>query len=112
MALPELNRCLKLEAPLRVADGQGGYTQGWETLGTIWAEIAPRTGRSVSGLEVSLSRMSYRITVRAAPQGAPSRPKPGQRLLDGARVFDIQAVTESRAGVKYLDCFAEEELAQ
>jgi head-tail adaptor len=53
--------------------------------------------------------MGYRITVRAAPQGAPSRPKPSQRFRDGARIFSIDAVTESDPGGRFLVCFATEE---
>lgn len=112
MALPNLNRRLKLQTPINAPDGLGGYSEVWTEIGALWADITARSGRAASGIEVSLSRMAFRITVRAAPQGAPSRPKPGQRFLDGTRIFRIEAVTEARAGVKYLDCFAEEEIAQ
>ena len=55
------------------------------------------------------SAMGYRITVRAAPVGAPSRPRPDQRFREGARVFRILAVAERDAVGRYLTCFAEEE---
>jgi len=60
---------------------------------------------------VTLSTVPYRITVRAAPVGAPSRPKPEQRFRDGERVFRIQAVTEDEEAGTYLVCFAREEVA-
>ena len=54
--------------------------------------------------------VTYRITVRAAPFGAPRRPKPEQRLREGARVFRIAAVAEDDADGRYLTCFAQEEV--
>jgi head-tail adaptor len=36
MNLPRLNQALILEAPERVSDGAGGYTQGWIVVGSVW----------------------------------------------------------------------------
>jgi len=105
MMRPNLSRRLLLEAPVRVADGAGGFIEVWQPLGTVWGEILPRTGRE-SG---DLARMGFRITVRAAPQGAPSRPTPLQRFRDGDRLFSIDAVTEADAEGRFLICFATEE---
>lgn len=110
MARPMLNRPLVLEVPERAPDGAGGFVQVWAVRGTLWAEVAPRMGRDAAGEGLRLGRACYRITVRAAPQGAPSRPIPGQRLRDGARLFHILAVTESGAGAGYLTLWAEEEV--
>jgi len=110
MARPFLNRPLVLEVPGRLPDGAGGFAQGWAVRGTLWAAVAPRTGRDSGGEGLRLGRAGYRITVRAAPQGAPSRPVPGQRLRDGARLFHILSVTESREGAGYLTLWAEEEV--
>ena len=110
MARPVLNRPLVLEAPERAPDGAGGFVQGWAVRGTLWAALDARTGRDAAGEGLRLGRAGYRITVRAAPQGAPSRPVPGQRLRDGARLFNILSVTESREGAGYLTLWAEEEV--
>ncbi|MBK1636160.1 head-tail adaptor protein [Rhodovulum adriaticum] len=104
-----LSRKLVLEAPERVADGAGGFTETWVARGTLWAEVSPRTGGARTGQGVSLSRVGYRIVVRGAPVGAPSRPVPGQRFREGARLFAIRAVTEADPQGRYLTCFAEEE---
>lgn len=106
-----LNRHLVLEAPERSPDGAGGYTETWQPIGEIWAEIVARTGRDVVGSTVQQSRTGYKITVRAAPYGAPSRPKPEQRLRDGSRLFRIEAVTEQDVLGRYLTCYAQEEVA-
>ncbi|KJS41681.1 MAG: tail protein, partial [Roseovarius sp. BRH_c41] len=50
------------------------------------------------------------ITVRAAPQGAASRPEAGQRLRDGARIFAILSVTEADGAGRYLSLWAQEEV--
>jgi head-tail adaptor len=111
MTAPALTQALVLEAPERVADGAGGFTEGWIVLGTLWAEIAARTGREMARGGTAVSRMSHRITVRAAPFGAPSRPQAGQRLRDGQRVFVIEAVAERGTDGRYLTCFAAEEVS-
>ena len=110
MSAPRLNRRLVLEEAQRVADGAGGFVLAWVALGTLWARVEAGTGRERAGEFVTLSSVACRITVRAAPQGAPSRPKPEQRLRDGLRVFRITAVTEADAEGHYLTCFAQEEV--
>ena len=112
MKTPHLNRKLVLEAPMRVADGAGGYTESWAAQGTLWAEMTVRgTGaeRQVAG--ASISRASYRIVVRGAPEGSWMRPAPDQRFREGGRLFIIRAVAERDPGGQYLTCFADEEVA-
>lgn len=112
MSAPQLNRRLTLEAPVRLPDGAGGFTAGWEVLGTLWAAIAPGTGREAAAVGAALSRVVLRITVRAAPVGAPSRPRAEQRFREGARIYTIVSVTEAEAQGRYLTCIAQEEMAQ
>ena len=111
MTAPHLNRALVLEAPVRNGDGAGGYIRDWQVKGVLWAEVKAGTGREIAAFAASVSRVPYRITVRAAPHGAPSRPVAGQRFREGDRVFQINAVAESDAQARYLVCHAEEETA-
>ncbi len=111
MTAPRLTRPLVLEDLSEVSDGAGGLTRTWVALGTLWAAVTLRTGRQVAQGAASLSRAQYRITVRGAPVGAPSRPRPDQRFRDGDRVFHIQAVAEADETARYLICFAQEEVA-
>lgn len=104
-----LNRVFLLEERQRTPDGHGGYLEGWHPLGQVWAEVRPGVGREIAGVEVPLSQVGYRITLRAAPMGAPSRPKAGQRLRDAGRSFAILAVAERDGDGRYLTCFAREE---
>lgn len=112
MKRPSLNRKLVLEEPQRVPDGSGGFNQVWVALGVLWAEVRAGTGREreAAGL-FTVSTVPYRITVRNAPHGAPSRPRPEQRFREGDRVFRIVAVTERDPQGMYLECFAREEVA-
>jgi head-tail adaptor len=110
MRVPRLNRKLVLEEAQRTPDGAGGSTLVWAALGVLWARIDPGSGRERAGEFVTVSTVPYRITVRAAPEGSPSRPKPEQRLREGGRVFRITAVTEEDAEGHYLTCFAQEEV--
>lgn len=111
MKVPQLNRKLALEAPVRVPDGAGGYTETWQALGTVWAEVTARSGseRQIAGVPVS--RVGYRIVVRGAPEGSSMRPSPDQRFAEGTRRFVIRAVAERDPRGQYLTCFADEEVA-
>ncbi|WP_439155829.1 head-tail adaptor protein [Yoonia sp.] len=111
MRAPHLNRALVLEAPLRAGDGAGGYIRDWQVRGVLWAEIKAGMGREAAAFAATVSRVPYRITVRAAPHGAASRPVAGQRFREGSRVFQINAVAESDSRARYLTCFATEETA-
>lgn len=100
-----LRRKLYLETPIRVADGAGGFLLSWERLGAVWAEVLPRGGSQSE----NIARLGLQITLRAAPQGAPMRPTPSQRFVDGTRIYRIDAVTEADGLGRYLICFATEE---
>jgi head-tail adaptor len=108
----QLNRRLALETPTRVDDGAGGFVLTWVQQGILWGEVVAGSGSETAGVEVSLAKVPYRITVRGAPVGSSARPRPDQRLTDGARVFTILAVTERDASGLYLTCFAREEVPQ
>lgn len=107
---PRLSRRLALEEMVRVADGAGGYTIVWQVLGQIWAEVTPVGARERAGESVTLSGVTYRIRVRSAPEGAPSRPRPDQRLREGGRIFRITAVSEADPSGLYLTLSAVEEV--
>ncbi|GFE49888.1 tail protein [Roseobacter cerasinus] len=111
MTAPRLNRKLVLEAPSRLEDGAGGYVESWQALGTLWAQVLPRSGREAALVGVAISATSYRVVVRGAPEGDAQRPVPGQRFREGARLFHIEAVAEHDADGRYLTCFASEEAA-
>lgn len=105
------SRRLVLQDPQRISDGAGGYRESWADLGVVWAELTPMTGRTSGQEGGSLSLQRYRISLRASPQGAVSRPRPGQRFRKGLRLFRIEAVSEADAKGRYLICQCIEEVA-
>ena len=109
MSLPRLTRTMVLEDPIRSDDGAGGYVTTWQTLGSLFADVKTGTGRQSGGVVATLSKLTCRIIVRAAPEGAPSRPKAGQRFREGNRTYRIDAVAPFDRGAHYLTCFAVEE---
>lgn len=110
MKSPRLDRRMVLETPERAPDGTGGFQVSWTVRGVLWAALTPGSGRETAGVEVRQAEVPYRITVRGAPVGASARPRPEDRLRDGARVFTLLAVTEADPRGQYLTCFAREEV--
>jgi len=111
MRAPVPDRRLVLEAPVPVADGAGGWVPGWQARAVVWAALRPGVGRGRSGAEaVALGVTTWRLVLRAMPAGHPARPRPGQRLREGARVWMIRAVAEADGRGAWLTCFAEEEV--
>lgn len=103
-----LTRQLTLEARESIPDGAGGFEAEWRTLGALWAEVTARSGREDFIAGLATPRVRYRILVRGAPVGAPSRPRSDQRFREGERVFNILTVAEHDAHGRYLEILAEE----
>lgn len=112
MRAPLLRRRLLLETPERLPDGAGGFTRAWLTLGALWAEVTPLQGRDIAAGGASMSQTGHRIVTRAAPEGSAMRPRPDQRLREGARIFTILAVTERDPEGRFLTCITREEVAR
>lgn len=106
--VPVLSRQVELQERVLAADGAGGFDQSWSTLGTLWAAFDARSGRERVVGGRTISGVTYRVTVRAAPAGSPSRPHPEQRFVDGNRVYSILAVADEDPEGLYLTCWTEE----
>lgn len=111
MSRHRLNRRLTLEAPQQIPDGAGGWDEDWSPRGVVWAQVQARSGTERAGTGAPVSAMSYRIVLRAAPEGSAARPAAGHRLREGTRIYAIRAVAEADPMGRYLTCFAEEEIA-
>ncbi len=111
MKRPCLNRRLVLETPARIADGAGGYSETWDALGAVWADVTSRSGRDAASGGVSVSLQAFAVIVRAAPEGSAERPRPDQRFRDGKRILSIQTVAERDLQGRYLTCLVQEEVA-
>lgn len=109
MRRPAMIHEFALEASQFIPDGAGGFSEIWSELGKLWGELEAQGGREKALEEVGVSELSHRVTVRAAPVGAPSRPTPRQRLRLGGRLFRITAVHEADPAARYLTCRVTEE---
>jgi head-tail adaptor len=107
-ARPRLTRRLVLEERASLPDGAGGFDVAWRAVGTLWADIAPRTGREDFLAAQARARMRHRIVVRGSPVGAPSRPRTDQRLREGERIFNILTVAEAEPSGRFIEIIAEE----
>lgn len=103
-----LTRRLVLEQRENQPDGSGGFSVAWQELGTIWASVSPQMGREDFVAGQVHARIRYKIVVRSAPFGAPSRPRPDQRFREGDRIFNILAVADAGPDGKYLEVYSEE----
>ncbi len=110
MTVYSLNRPMALEEAQATDDGAGGHELAWVTLGTLWTELRPVSGRELRGEIVPESQMRFRIFLRAAPQGSPQRPRPDQRFREGTRIFRILTVSEADPLGAFLICHAHEEV--
>ncbi|MDG3042871.1 phage head closure protein [Roseicyclus marinus] len=109
MSAPEMNRRLLLEAPERLEDGAGGFSEIWVALGHVWAAVEPRgAGRELD----QAARMQLKITMRWVLPGAGARPDAAMRFVDGDRVYRIEAVHEGDTQGRTLVCYAVEEVGR
>ena len=108
----KLNRALDLQSAVLTDDGAGGTRSSWTSLGTLWAEVRPGTGRETDRDSLPVASTRLRIIVRVAPVGAPSRPRPDQRFVEGQRIYNVMSVAEMSTDQKYLVCHAVEEVIQ
>ncbi|MDO5604288.1 MAG: head-tail adaptor protein [Paracoccus sp. (in: a-proteobacteria)] len=99
---------LVLESAEHLPDGMGGHLTTWRALGLLYGQMTA-TGRQAGPETVPGTALRWRITMRAHPPGDPRRPRPGQRLRMGGRVFRIETVAEAGPHGRHLDVMAQEE---
>ena len=107
-AIRGLRSRLTLEAPVDVADDNGGVSRSYVALDTLWAEIspAPIDGRLVDDRFVAERMEQYvthhiRLRFRAGMTAA-------MRFRLGARVFVIHAIEDPDEHRRFLLCRCEE----
>lgn len=87
-------RLLRLEN-VQVADGAGGMVEEWQVRGAVWGNVMARSGGLRAGEFGRTPRLAVRIRIPGLPDGHPIRPTVGQRLRDGTRLYDVEAVHEA-----------------
>jgi len=74
---------------VRTPDGQGGFSESWTTLATIWAAVEPYSVRYVVEGRQPEEDIRYRITVRRRSDLVPAL---GDRVTWSGRTLDVLAV--------------------
>ena len=74
----------------------------------LWCDVRARSG----GMRVTElgeePRLRFKILTRALPAGHADRPQAGDRLRDGARLYEIGAVHEADVRDRFLTLFSRE----
>ncbi len=83
-----LRHRLVLEAPAESPDGSGGADVTWNAVATVWAEIAPLSGRETLKAETVTAEATHRIAIRRRAVS------PAMRFVGGGRIFEILAVLD------------------
>ncbi|MEM8822176.1 MAG: head-tail adaptor protein [Pseudomonadota bacterium] len=104
------SRRLMLERAVSVADGAGGFARVWTEIGAFWAEVRLRSGDLRDTEFGETPRLKLRVTTHAVPEGHAMRPLVGDRLRDGARVYQVSAVHEDDARGRFLVMLVSEEV--
>lgn len=105
MSRPLTRRLVQLR-PSEAPDGAGGVTRGWTEGAAHWGHVALRSGGLRRSEWGGRERVRVRITIHALPEGDPSRPRPGERLREGMRLWAVDAVHPEDLRGRFLTVFA------
>lgn len=101
-SIGDLNRRLVLEAPVEIADDEGGVTRTYQMVTTLWAQVVPLTaGADIAAASLGAA-LRYHIVVRARTDVTTRH-----RFVDGAHVYRVIAARIS-ADRRFLEVEAEE----
>lgn len=98
----QLNRRITLQSRVTTQDSSGGQVESWVDVDTVWAAIAPATGReflSAQALRIDAPRT---ITLRWQPAFASPQAMAAMRIKFGARIFNIHSSVDEREGRREL----------
>ena len=72
-------------------DAHGNIVPQWQTIGTVWANLVPISGKeNLQGGTIGADA-SHRVEIRYFP-----RLKPSMRIRYGVRLFDINGIVNDR----------------
>lgn len=88
VAIGGLKKRVTILKQVRVSDGQGGFTETWQEVGTVWAAIEPISGREYYEAMQLASDVTHRVRMRYMDL------TPHEKIKYDDRVFDIIAVID------------------
>lgn len=99
MRAGKLRHRVKLQAFTTTVDPDTGYRdKAWADVATLWAVVAPLSGREFLAAAATQSKVTARITIRHRA-GVTNN----HRILHGATVYNIEAVLpDANSGKEHL----------
>jgi SPP1 family predicted phage head-tail adaptor len=81
-----LRHLVTLQTPASASDGDGGFTDTWTTLATVWASIVPATARDLERVVAGTvqSSATHLVTIRYLA-GVTTK----TRVVFGSRLFSV-----------------------
>jgi SPP1 family predicted phage head-tail adaptor len=95
----ELNQRVRILAQTCDPDGGGGYTEVWNAIATLWADVEPRAGSNVFAADALQSRVEHRVTIRRN-----AGVLVGMRVMAGAVTLAIDAILDDGSPLITLVC--------
>lgn len=92
-----------VEQPLRIADGSGGYIEGWSPFGNVWGAIRATSGAERFQHDRMAGIVSHEITVRHLDGLTP-----GDRFRLASKIYHLRAILAADDRRRYLVCHCEE----
>ncbi len=99
-----LRHRIEVQSPTDSQGRMGSVTQTWATDATVWAGIEPISGRERLASDVIQADVTHRIIMRHRALTTENR------LLFGARVFNIDAVLDRDERATELEVMVKEEV--
>lgn len=103
-AVAALRQRLTHQTPVDVPDGAGGVARTFITVDLLWGAVETLSTEFGLGEERPRAAQSVRVTVRA-----PNTIASGDRLLSGARLFHVEAVSDPDGRGRFTRCHCREE---
>ncbi|MEM5493998.1 phage head closure protein [Hoeflea sp. AS16] len=94
-----LNARLDLETPTEISDGQGGVSEGWELVASVWGRVEPLRARPGEEAGAATAPVSHRVTIRYRDDV-----RHAMRFAHRGRSLLILAVRDPDETRRYLIC--------
>ena len=91
MRAGNLRRRVAIQSRASGQDALGQPSTAWGTVATVWGDVEPLSGRELIKAQANLSEVTHLVTIRYQPQFADPLAMAKNRILYGARIFNIHA---------------------
>jgi SPP1 family predicted phage head-tail adaptor len=99
----ELNKRITIEAPTKVPDGGGGFTNTFTAIATVWAAVWPTSANEITAANATTMVVSHRIRIRWR-----SVMRSSWRIKFESRYFSIVGITSPNEAREWLDLLCKE----